>query len=318
MINKNVNYYKSVIYHNTLTMNDMLFILNETNTLITSEFINGIFTTYKLGVSVRNLDRYITAMTHTSYSLSSYEHDNKTGLHKIKEISTTKVNNPLSVIPLQKQSYERLEFLGDSVIHTIMTKYLFDRFIDQQEGFMTKLRTKLENSETLAQFTCKLGLNKYVLLSRYMEEKGCRYDSTPILEDIFEAFIGALFLDCDGKTQGYCACQKLVISLVEQEIDFSILLSNDTNYKDALLRYAHEQKMPDPMYGTIQILDMDNKIYEMYVKIGDETKGVGRGNSKKKGEQNAAMMALITFGVITEDDDESEDEYELICDDTDN
>jgi ribonuclease-3 len=90
------------------------------------------------------------------------------------------------------ESFETLEFIGDSVLGFVITKFLFDRHESKQEGFLTKARTKLVRGETLAKIATKLGLEKLVI----MDEKGMRngWNNNPkILEDVFEALIGAIY-----------------------------------------------------------------------------------------------------------------------------
>lgn len=282
---------------------DPIFILNEKNILITEEYINGVFKKYHINHTITHIKPYVTATTHTSYSISTYES------HKVREVSATKLPRYNKAVPIQNESYERLEYLGDSIIHAILAEYIFNRFSDQQEGFMTKLRTKLENSETLAKFSRVIGLDAYVLLSRYIEETGGRSSNVHILEDVFEAFIGAIFTDGGTTGNNFEVCKSLVIQLIESEIDIAELLFNETNYKDILLRYAHEQKMPDPKYGTHQVTGKENKVYSMFVSIGNKICGYGNGNSKKEGEQMAAKEALTQFQVLHDSDDCSDDEY---------
>ena len=143
-----------------------------------------------------------------------------------------------------------------------------------------------------------------------MEEKDSRKTDMHILEDTFEAFIGALFQDNNENENTYKLCRSLVVQLIESEIDIAELISNETNYKDILLQYAHTKKWPDPIYGTKCISGSDNKTYEMFVKIKGNIEGIGKGNSKKKGEQLAAAMALRRFRVVHDDDDDSDEEYE--------
>lgn len=295
------------------------FILNEKNVLVTKDFLNKIFKKYNLDYSIVNLNTFINATTHLSYSKTSYilnDESNRHGYHKVKEISSNKIREPNNAVPLQNESYDRLEFLGDSIIHVIITEYIYARFPDQQEGFLTKLRTKLENSETLAKFTQVLGLDTYILISRYMEETNGRQKNIHVLEDVFEAFIGAIYIDngslYNGHMNGYNfeLCKSLIVQLIESEIDISEILFNEKNYKDILLQYAHTRKWPEPVYGTQKVIGTENKIYEMYVMIRGNIDGIGRGNSKKKGEQKAAESALKKYKVISADSDHSDDECE--------
>jgi len=294
---------------------DTLFILNDKNVLITTEFVNNIFKKYNINHrGVTDLNLFILATTHNSYCYKSYlNNDENDTHHKTKLFSMNRAVNPNKSIPLQKESYERLEFKGDAIIHHVLADYFYDRFPDQQEGFLTKLRTKIENSDTLAKFSVMLGLDNYVLLSKYLEETNGRQTNKSVLEDVFEAFIGAISLD--GKTdktkygENMVACYSLIEQLIENVLDISELLAKETNYKDMLLQYAHVKKWPDPIYGVQKVTGIDNKSYEMYVKIKGQIVGVGSGNSKKIGEQKSAEMALRKYKVLNDDSDESEEEY---------
>lgn len=291
-------------------MCDPIYIINEKNKLITEEYIYSIFNKYGIKHKINNMEGYIEATTHTSYCIKSYTNtdEDDDSYHKIKNISTTKAKNPNKALQLREKSYERLEYLGDAVIHTILAEYIFVRFVDQQEGFMTKLRTRMEDTETLSKFTQYIGLDTYILLSRHAEETNTRTTNDHVLEDVFEAFIGALYSDGEDTCNNFMCCRSLVIKLVESIIDIAELLSNETNYKDILLRYAHSKKLPDPIYGTRKMYGIDNKMFEMFVVIGKNECGYGVGNSKKKGEQAAAKMALEKFKYNVEGTDFSDDD----------
>lgn len=304
--------------------NEQLFILNEENTLINKQFLYSLFKKYKLKHRLNNIKLFIEATTHPSYCVyKTLQKQNQ------KEIFMIPIGDPTKAVPLQETTYERLEFLGDSVIHCILADYLFHRYEDQYEGFMTKLRTKLENTTMLSKFSRTLGLEKYVLVSRYIEANDGRAKNDHILEDIFEAFIGALYNDTltdeNCNKTNYNQCRKLVCSLIESEVDISELLYNETNHKDLLLQYAHKMKWPDPIYGNMKVISSnrnkkltnDQPYYEMFVKISGSIVGTGSGTSKRKGEQEAAKMALIGYRVIKEDVDSSEEEYEYEDEDED-
>ena len=231
---------------------------------------------------------------------------------------------------MQKKSYERLEFLGDSIIHCILAEYLFTRYTDEQEGFMTRLRTKIENGETLSKLASILGLHEYAIIARSIEQIGGRDKNINIFEDCFEAFIGALYLESDFEI-----CKKFLISLIQKEVDISQLLYKESNFKDLLLQYYHKMKWEDPEYGLEATIGPDEngkKIFKMYVKgytrennsdindINDTNNneivwtkiGRGSGSTKKKGEQEAAKQSLLYYEVINENSDDECDEYEEI------
>ena len=149
--------------------------------MITKDFIESVINNYDI-YNINNLEIYQQAFTHKSYSISKNNAD---------EI----VDKPEGALDLQKTDLERIEFLGDSVLGLVIAKYLFERFPQQNEGFLTKLKTKLVNGEALAYFSKELGFGEYILMSRHIEDKCNGRNSTNILEDVLEAFIGALFID---------------------------------------------------------------------------------------------------------------------------
>lgn len=289
-----------------------LYILNEENTLITSKYIENILKQYGVKHKVNDISHFEKAMVHKSYMLRDEEYW-KTQRSKNTNVDLDPIKDPSLAIPLQIHSYERLEFLGDSVIHMILAEYFYKRYEDENEGFMTRIRTKIENGDTLAHLCKAIGLDKYILISRYIEKNNGRENNGSILEDAFEAFIGALKLDgC------FEYCNTFLIKLIEKEIDLAQILHMENNFKDLLLQYFHQRKWQDPKYDVMDISGPDNKKkFSMYVKKKEtprddgEIVGMGVGASKKKGEQEAARQALIYYKVIKEDDSDSETFIEL-------
>jgi ribonuclease-3 len=182
-------------------------------------------------------------------------------------------------------SYETLEFMGDSVLGFIITKFLFDRFEEKQEGFLTKARTKLVRGKTLCDIAKGLGLDSWVL----MDDKGIRNKwntNANILEDVFEALVGAIYLDIGiihAKTFVFAAFSKIFDSL-EASLE-------DDNYKDQLMRWCQANKVPLPEYI---VKGQYNGTFHIEVMIEGVTYGAGFGKTKKDAEQNAAHIALET------------------------
>lgn len=293
--------------------NQELYILNDTNKWITEDVIENILSNFGISHKVADIEPYRQSLIHVSYlkpndnitndsGISNRKFKKKTQNNKAPLTPMEPIKDPTKAIPLQQQSYERMEFLGDSVLHLILAEYLFMRYEEQDEGFMTRLRTKIENGNILARMTKIIGLNKYVIVSRSIELCGGRHNNDKILEDVFESFIAALYQDA-----GFDVCREFFTKLIEQEIDFAEILRTETNFKDVLLRYFHQMRWSDPIYGTMEQSGPDNKrSFTMYVQCkknktdeGDIV-GVGKGMSKKEGEQNAARQALIHFGQIEE------------------
>ena len=287
------------------------YVLNPANTHITKKYINFLLMKYDLPHKVDNLDLYKRATTHTSYLIVDTENE-KNPQKKYSyildgDIGPIKDNE--NAIPLKQKSYERLEFLGDAIIRTTLADYLYHRYENEDEGFMTRLRTKIEKGEALAKLCVIIGLNKYILMSKIIEHRGGRKMNVSILEDVFEAFIGALYEEV-----GFDNSAKFIINLVEKEIDIAELLHHDDNYKDMLIQHYHKVRWNDPKYDLNNQSGIDKKQFIMNVRDNDGgIIGQGKGSSKKKGEQAAAKQALIKLGVMKEDSDsESEcDAYEL-------
>lgn len=285
-------------------------ILNVKNKFITKQYVNDVLKAYNIKSRIKEIDNFIMGTIHLSYMEVDIESPCKKrySLLKDKEVMPLNEKEKKMAMPLQKQSYERIEFLGDSIIRSVLSEYFYKRFPNEDEGFLTKLRTKVEKGESLAKLCKKIGLHNYIIISKYIEEKGGREQNGKIQEDVFESFIGALHLEI-----GYKECEKFIISLVEKEIDLSELLHNEDNYKDMLLQLFHKKKWGDPKYILVSESNNPDTKREFTMKIIKEdgkTLGVGTGTSKKKGEQEAAKKALEKMDYF--DDGDSEEECEEI------
>lgn len=282
-------------------------IINENNIPITKEFIDGVFRKYGFNHKVKNLEIFQLAMVHISY-LNRTTITEKTA-RLLKDVIPIDDKNKKLAMPLKDQCYGRLEYLGDAVIHAILAEYLFKRYKNEDEGFLTKLRTKLEKDEMLSELSKKIGLHKYAIVARNIEQSKGRISNVHLTEDIFEAFFGALSLEVS-----YEKCREFLISIIESEIDIAELIHNDDNYKDRLMQYFHQIKWNEPKYfedisqqKNIKEGCQEIRSFTTYVKNpSGEIIGVGAGNSKTKSEQNAAYNALVKLGVIKDDDDGSD------------
>jgi len=256
---------------------------NPTNKLITISDISNIYKKLDIrNIPVTNLKLYQTAFIHKSYC-------------KLKEYEN--YDNLENSLPLQDKSYETLEFLGDSLIGSIISSYLYKRYgtiHEQEEGFLTKMKIRLVCGEQLAYLSSCLDLGDYIIISKYVEESRIPgRKNKNILEDIFEALIGAIYLD----THDYLIVEELIIHIIEKYVDFSNLILKDNNYKDQLLRYFQHNYKIYPIYKTSKCDDNTFicKIYKNEEFIND-----GCGESKKKAEQTASYNSLKKFHVISE------------------
>ena len=263
---------------------------NRNNKLLDKKFINNILKNFGVKYTVKNLKIWQKAFVHKSYSINRKK--------KFKNEDFSLPDDGYAYIPLQKESSECLEWLGDGIIQSVTAQYLWKRYPNQDEGFLTKTRSKLVRTDALARLARYLKLQNNVLLSTYMEEESNGRDNPKVLEDAFEAFIGAMVEDL-GKDEfeGYKICYQFIIKLFERVIDFAELIKRDNNYKDKLMRYCHQRfKGINPQYENIDItLDGKNKIYTEIVRDienRDNIIGKASARSKKEAQQQAARMAL--------------------------
>lgn len=270
-----------------------LLIYNTNNKYITAQFINNIFTSCNINYKINNLKHYQLALTHKSYIKQS----NQEGIATIP--------SGQFCIPLQNYSNERLEYLGDSIIGSLVSSYIYHRYFRQNEGFLTKLKTKLVRTKTLSHFTQFLNLPQYILLSKHVEDTCNGRTNDAILENTFEAFIGAIFEDIyqnDINKYGYACdiCNRLVIYLIEHTIDVQELVNNDDNYKEQLLQYFQKNFNGQfPIYTTLKEEGPTNmRLFTMGVYHPIDTSlllGQGTSGKKTQAEQLASKQALQTL-----------------------
>ena len=274
---------------------------NKNNRLITEEEVYQILKTYGIEEKITDLTHYQRSFIHKSY----IKKENKDDV-ELEE-------KPDDCLDLQERSNERLEYLGDAILSATVASYLYERFPDEEEGFMTRIRTKLVNGEMLGSLADKMNLNEYLVISRHVEEKCNGRKSVKILEDIFESFIGAIYLDFNEEEMehprlefysglGFQICQVFIINIIEKFVDFSDLILNDYNYKDQLMRYFQQKFKHTPKYKEVLVEGPpNNRSFTMCVMKNDNTVvAYGKEKSKKKAEQLASKNALIEMGVIEE------------------
>jgi len=277
---------------------------NPNNILIQEQDVISLLAKYQVTIpKVYHIKYFQESMTHKSYLKKDIFTD------KILKKAKKELGNPDNLLELRDNSYERLEYLGDRVLKLIVSMYLFHRYPKQDEGFMTKLQTSIEDKTNLSKMSREIGLSKYFIISKQIENIRGR-EAEKFNEDIFEAFFGALYL-----SNGFNPCLELMLNLLESQIDYAEKLYRNKNYKDQLLRYYHSQKWGYPEYYKIGEFGPSHKRnFIMGVKKGehketivtDENKlnigqGYGIGNKKRDAEQAASKMALILLGCLKDD-----------------
>jgi len=189
-------------------------------------------------------------------------------------------------------SNERLEFLGDALLGSIIAAELYKLFPNKDEGFLTKTRSRIVNRAFLNEIAYKMGLIKWVKVQSHLD-----VSQTAILGDVLEAIIGAVYVD-----GGFEACRKFVLEgIVAPYVDISAIAKMDTNYKSMLIEWAQKNKCAIDFitHENHQVGDATASFIS-FAQIDGEQKGQGHGVSKKIAQQNAACEALKTVSDFIE------------------
>jgi ribonuclease-3 len=188
-------------------------------------------------------------------------------------------------------SYERFEFLGDSVVNLVIANFIFNKYRDKEEGYLTRIRTKLVNGKTLSYLAKKLKLNDFLIISKNVETIGGRTNDR-IIEDIFEAFVCAIFLDL-----GFKYAEVFIIRILEEHLDIDVV-EEDNNYKDILLRKCQKEFQTNPEYELITTTGPHHtKTFTSVVIINGTKHKTGTGKTKKESEQNASKFTLDSLDI---------------------
>ncbi len=180
---------------------------------------------------------------------------------------------------------ERLEFLGDAILGAIIADFLYNRFPQQDEGFLTKNRSKLVNRTFLTRLTFDMGLNVFIDSNTTKN-----IDKSHIYGDALEALIGAIYLDTDYQTTKYFVTKKILSKFVNlNEIE-----QKDSNFKSQLIEWSQKNKKEIKFETTEEPAKDKSKQSRFFAKIIVEGKelGSGIGTSKKEAHQNAARETL--------------------------
>ena len=178
-------------------------------------------------------------------------------------------------------NYERLEFLGDAVLGAIVAELLYKFFPNKDEGFLTRVRSKVVSRESLNELAINIGLDKAVVAKSDISR------NKHIYGDVFEAFIGAMFLD-----QGFVNTKRFIEKFIFPNF-FNIkdLVTVDTNYKSRLIEWGQKNKV-DIQFTTNESSRGRRNKFCCIVYTASEERGRGEGSSKKEAEQNAAKIVI--------------------------
>jgi ribonuclease-3 len=188
-----------------------------------------------------------------------------------------------------KDSNERLEFLGDSVIGTVVADYLFKKFPYKDEGFLTKMRSKMVSRAKHNQIAVKLGLNTMI------EANNDRFGSKPssINGDAYEALIGAIYLD-----KGYKFAQKFILNrIINVHIDMEQIEFVETDFKSKFIEWAQKEKKDYEYETVVEGTDASDKQFVLNLVVEGEVVGTAQHLSKKRAEQMVSEQACTRLEI---------------------
>ena len=261
---------------------------NPNNRWFTERDIHRVLHRYGLPhYRVSNPRVFQTAMVHTTY-VRRVEYTTPDGR------PASLAPCPQGVMPLQDESYECLEFEGDSVLGVCVATYLRKKYPERKQGFLTDARKELVNNERIGELSKRIGLDRFYVISRHNEESAAIAGRTNLkkLGDIFEAFLGALWTDCGNR---FHIAYTFVVCVMESYLDIEEIVNSATNYKDLFQKYCQRELKCTPTYT---MLSNDPKKNEIRVAVCDATGrplGYGVGPTRKKAEQMACQAALTSL-----------------------
>jgi ribonuclease III len=210
-----------------------------------------------LGFSPGNLQLYEVAFIHRSATITL--------------VNGKKVNN------------ERLEYLGDAVLDAILSDYLFEKFPNANEGFLTKIRSRIVNRDVLNHLAVSMGINK-ILISKISSS----HITKNLYGDAFEALIGSVFLD-----KGFRKTKKLFIkNVLNKYLNLDEIVETDSDYKSQVFEWVQKHKSNLIFtYNEEYDFDLKKSIFSTTLFIDKQEYGEGHGSSKKEAEQEASSQA---------------------------
>ncbi len=218
----------------------------------------------RLGIVLRDVDAIRQAFVH-----SSYHNENPT---------------------LSSGHNERLEFLGDAVIGLVVSRLLYDRYPDEDEGFLTARRAALVNRDSLAAVALELGLDRFLLLGRGEAEAGGAMRPS-LLAATFEAVAGAIAL-----SEGPLPTGRWLRRIFESRLDHTVETGPPKSGKSRLQEWAQRHHHVKPKYELLSVSGPPHsQAFSVTVVVNGDPRGIGYGSSRQRAEEAAALTALVTL-----------------------
>ena len=249
---------------------------NSLNVEITKTQLESLLKLYGVNYKIDNMLLFNRAFIHKSYVKKPEVTNNSLDIKLAPK--------PFNCIDLKTKSNERLEFLGDGVLELVTKYYLYKRFPKADEGFMTEKKIALVKNENIGKLAYELNLNKWYIISKHSEEKNIRTNYKK-LGCLFEAFIGALFLDVNklqiydedkwfstlfSTGPGFQMCQIFIENIFEKHINWSELINNDDNFKNQIQVIIQKEFKITPDYLEIGYDSINGYHMGVYLCLGQE------------------------------------------------
>jgi dsRNA-specific ribonuclease len=232
---------------------------NPLNRKITLHDIQTILIAYELPPIVHNMALYQRAFVYSSYTKRTDDENERNNIKMVEK--------PDNCLPLCSKSNERLEFIGDGILEAVTKLYNYRRFPKAHEGFMTDKKIDIVKNVSIGKFAYEMGLHQWLIISKHAEEKKTRTNIEK-LGCLFEAFIGALYLDMnklpipDNNEDwflddsiyglGFPMCQKFIHKVFEKHINWTHLITNNDNHKKSFQEIIQKEFKVPPQYMTLQ------------------------------------------------------------------
>jgi len=275
---------------------------NSNNKEITEKQVSDILKKYGVPDKVHNFNLYKRAFVHKSYCKRPKIENEENGI--------IIVDKPDDCMKLKTKSNERLEFLGDGVLECITKYYLYRRFPKENEGFMTEKKIALVKNESIGKMAYEMGLNYNYIMSANAEEKKTRTNLKK-LGCLFEAFLGALFLDFNKITiddegkwfknvfvtgPGFQIAQIFVEHIFEKHVNWTDLINNNDNYKNRLQVVLQKSFKVTPIYIEVGEWDEDDGYHMgVFLCIGQHHHGLTREDAITMNDIGNCLEDIITY-----------------------
>jgi ribonuclease-3 len=240
-----------------------------------------VWPSFKFGKSNKSYDKKLIAAVK---SITGFSPGNM-ALYRLAAVHSSKAKEVNGF----RESNERLEYLGDAILGAAVADYLFKKYPFKDEGFLTEIRSRIVNRESLNQLARKIGINDIVLY----DAKNTQLQQV-ILGNTLEALVGAVYLD-----KGYLRCKKFVIDkLIQPYFNLENVINNETNFKSKVIEWSQRNGKT----VRFEIIEMkrsrNQKEFTSQVFVDEQPAGKGFGASKKKAEQDAALKTCTDLNIL--------------------